>query len=129
MKLTDLEPCWLGILHHPLQGVAFNCPSACCAQQRALQDKAAQLEAATPPHGDHSDEARAARRLAAASQPYRIFAAFQKPVATGQPWTQAEQLYEHSGDDFDSLTVKGLVDRSAAGHARVKISKGIVTVV
>lgn len=121
MKLVELEPCWLDLYKRPRMGVAFNCPGDCCADRRQLQDEAAKLEAQGSP------SAREARHKAFLNQPFRVWVAFKdaKDRARGG---ELEEFYERSGNDFESLSVSGNVDRTTVGHARIRIKNGKVTV-
>lgn len=118
MKLTDLEPCTIGRKDSPNAGLAFNCPGPCCADRRELQSKAAALEAAGDPG------ASAARMRAFENQPFRVFVGWR----AGHGY---EQVYTRTGDAFDVIggtSIAEEIDRSAAGHARLRITGGKVTV-
>lgn len=117
MKLADLEPIWLDKRGHGGHlGVVFSCPGACCAAARARQARAAELEAAGEPG------AAAARHEAFVGQPFRV-----KAVFIGAPLPAAE-VYAYKGDTFATLTIEGLVDRTADGHALMSVNAGDVEV-
>lgn len=126
MKLLDLQPIVLGLRKRPGLGVAFNCPGACCAAQRELQERAAQLEAA----GDAG--ARAARHEAFLNQPFRFWAAFADRARKGETDGRGaviDELYTRSGETHADLTIVEAIDRTAAGHVRVRIKNGKIDVV
>lgn len=125
MKLSDLEPCDLSFYRRPQLGVAFNCPGDCCADARAAQEKAREMEDAGDPN------AAPARHAAFVNQPFRIWVAFAGRALLGErePGGHTiDKLYTRTGDG-DDITIAEDIDRTDAGHALLRITDGDVEVV